>query len=84
MDVAFTHSVAGVVPIFIVALLWVSRQGAGPASSHSFTLHQGSTPILPLTLAGSSCPKRPNINGAQYISPLSLQPSLALRTCPIC
>lgn len=39
MDMAFTYSDAGLAPIFIVAWLWASRQGAGPASSHSFTLY---------------------------------------------
>lgn len=64
MDMALTYSDAGLAPIFIMAWLWASRQGAAPASSHSFTLHQGSKIILPLTLAGSSCPKPSTINGA--------------------
>lgn len=81
MDMALTYSDAGLAPIFIMARLWASRQGA-PASSHSFSLHQGSKIILPLTLAGSSCPKPSTINGAQYISP-SLQPRLVLSTFPV-
>lgn len=76
-DVAFKYSIASLAHIFIMALLWTSRQGSGPAASHSFTLHQYSIIISLLTLAGSSCPK-PTINGAQYISPLSLQPSLPM------
>lgn len=76
-DVAFVYSTATLSHIFIMALLWASRQGTSPASSHSFALHQDSIIISPLTLAGSSCPKPSTINGAQYISPLSLQPSHA-------
>lgn len=68
---------AGLAPIFIVAMLWASRQGAGPASSHSFTLHQDSKIISPLTLAGSSCPKPSTINGAKYILPFPLQTQLS-------
>lgn len=82
-DVAFVYSAANLARIFTVALLWASRQGTGPASSHSFTLHQDSIIISPLTLAGSSCPKPSTVNGAQYISPLSLQPSQCLSTCPV-
>lgn len=74
-DVAFVYSTASLLRIFIVALLWASRQGTNPASSHSFALHQDSIIISPLTLAGSSCPKPSTINGARYISPLSFQPS---------
>lgn len=74
-DVAFVYSTASLLHIFIVALLWASKHGTNPASSHSFALHQDSIIISPLTLAGSSCPKPSTINGARYISPLSLQPS---------
>lgn len=55
--------------------------GTDPASCHSFTTHHNSIIISSLTLAGSSCPKPSTINGAQYISPLSLQPSLCMHTC---
>lgn len=82
-DVAFNYSTASLPRIFIVALFWASREGTGPASSHSFTLYQDSIVTSPLTSAGSCCPKPPTINRAQYISSLSLQPSLCLCTWPV-
>lgn len=58
---AFNYSTASLPRIFIVALFWASREGTGPASSHSFTLYQDSIVTSPLTSAGSCCPKPPSI-----------------------
>ena len=65
-EVALVYSPASLARIFIMALLWAPRRGSGPASSHSFVLHQDSRIISPLTVAGCSCPIPSPINGAQF------------------
>ena len=78
-EVALVYSPASLAHIFIMALLWAPRRGSGPASSHSFALHQDSRIISPLTVAGCSYPIPSPINGAVF-SPfsLSLLPSQCL------
>lgn len=75
-DVAFNYSTAGLARIFITVLLWVSREGTSPASSHSFTLYQDSIVILPLTSAGSSCSK-PSMEHSTFL----LFPSNLIYVC---
>ena len=79
-EVALVYSPASLACIFIMALLWAPRRGSGPASSHSFALHQDSRIISPLTVAGCSCPTPSPVNGAQ-LSLLSLPPSHPASEC---
>ena len=78
-EVALVYSPASLACIFIMALLWAPRRGSGPASSHSFALHQDSRIISPLTVAGCSCPTPSPVNGAQLsLLSLSLPPTQRL------
>lgn len=77
---ALVYSPASLACIFIMALLWAPRRGSGPASSHSFALHQDSRIISPLTVAGCSCPTPSPVNGA-VVSPLSLPPPQLVSEC---
>ena len=79
-EVALVYSPASLARIFIMALLWAPRQGSGPASSHSFALHQDSRIISPLTVAGCSCPTPSPVNGAQLFL-LSLPSSHPASEC---